>query len=71
MRGNIEATGFELLCVAAAAEKCDQFRSEVACFYIYALMRYQSSTKLDKKLASKSRNKFQYPPQRNVRTQTT
>lgn len=54
MRGNIEATGFELLCVAAAAEKCDQFRSEVACFYIYALMRYQSSsTKLDKKIGFK------------------
>ena len=40
MRGNIEATSFELLCVAAATEQCDQFRSKVACFCFYALMRY-------------------------------
>ena len=31
MRGNIEATGFELLYVAVATEQCDQFRSEVGC----------------------------------------
>ena len=31
MRGNIEATGFELLYVAVATEQCDQFHSEVGC----------------------------------------
>ena len=40
MRGNIEATGFELLCVAVATEQCDQFHSKVACFCFYALMIY-------------------------------
>ena len=40
MRGNIEATGFELLCVAVATEQFDQFRSKVACVCFYVLMRY-------------------------------
>ena len=32
MRGNIEATGFELLYVAVATEQWNQFRTEVGCF---------------------------------------
>ena len=35
-----QALKFELLCVAVATEQFDQFRSKVACFCFYALMRY-------------------------------
>ena len=33
MRGNIEATGFELLYVAVATEQWNQFRTEIGCFW--------------------------------------